>query len=194
MKTISIGCPVCILVVTLSAMLTGCSVHVDDKDKQNAKVDIQTPFANLKVNTDEKAVDNGIPVYPGARPRPQGDGDNHRANVNIAGIGFGLKVVAAEYLTDDAPEKVKSFYQDKLKRWGDVVVCKGHNDNGGYEHQGDNGSAKVNCSDSSGNGYEVKVGTNDNQHLVSIEPDGKGTRFGTVLIQVHGKNDKDGEL
>jgi hypothetical protein len=176
-------------------LLTGCSIHVDDKDKNNEKVDIKTPFANLNVNTDEKAADNGIPVYPGARPRPKSDGDSHRANVNIAGIGFGVKVIAAEYLSDDSPDKLKNFYEDKLKRWGDVVVCKGHNDHGsGYEHHGDNGKAKVNCSDSSGDGWEVKVGTNDNQHLVSIQPDGKGSRFGTVLIQIHGKDDKDNEL
>ena len=29
-------------------LLGACSINVDDKDKKNAKVDIQTPFANLK--------------------------------------------------------------------------------------------------------------------------------------------------
>jgi hypothetical protein len=183
------------VLVYLAITLTACSIHVDDKDKKNEKVDIQTPFANLKVDTNEKAADNGIPVYPGARPRPRSDGDSHHADVNIAGIGFGLRVVAAEFLSDDSPDKVKSFYEDKLKRWGDVVVCKGHNDHGtSYKHRGDNGKEKVNCSDSSGDGWEVKVGTNDNQHLVSIQPDGNGSRFGTVLIQIHGKDDKEGEL
>lgn len=195
MKNFVIRFSAVLVVFYLAAVASGCSIHVDDKDKKNEKVDIQTPFANLKVDTNEKAADNGIPVYPGSRPRPQSDGDSHRANVNIAGIGFGLKVVAAEFLTDDDPDKVKTFYQDKLKRWGDVVVCKGHNDSGGnYGHHGDKGGEKVSCGDSSGDGWEVKVGTNDNQHLVSIQPDGKGSRFGTVLIQIHGKNDKDGEL
>ena len=179
-----------IVLCSLVLLLTGCSVHVDDKDQQNKKVDIQTPFANLKVDTNQKSADNGIPVYPGARPRPESSGDTHHANVNIAGMGFGLKVVAAEFVTDDSPDKVKTFYEDKLKKWGDVVVCKGHNDNGSGHH-GDNGNEKVSCGDASGDGWEVKVGTNDNQHLVSIQPDGKGTRFGTVLIQMHGK---EGEL
>jgi len=194
MKSIAIRFLMSAFLITLVAMLPACSIHVDDKDKKNAKVDIQTPLANLKVDTNEKSADNGIPVYPGARPRPQNDGDTHRANVNIAGFGFGLKVIAAEYLTDDPPDKVRDFYQDKMKRFGDVVVCKGHNDNGsnyGVKTHGKDGDAKVSCSGNSGDGWEVKVGTNDNQHLVAIQPDGSGTRFGTVLIQTHGK---EGEL
>ena len=36
-------------------LLGGCSVNVDDKDKKNEKVDIRTPFANLKVDSSEKS-------------------------------------------------------------------------------------------------------------------------------------------
>jgi hypothetical protein len=192
MNSIVIKLLIAASLLTAVVMLPGCSVNVDDKDKKNPKVDIQTPLANLKVNTDEKSVDNGIPVYPGARARPQSDGDSHRANVNIAGFGFGLKVIAAEYLTDDSPDKVRDFYQGKLKKFGDVIVCKGHSEKGSdYGIHGKNGGESVSCGDSSGDGWEVKVGTNDNQHLVAIQPDGSGTRFGTVLIQTHGK---EGEL
>ena len=90
-------------------LLAACSIQVSDKDKEKQKVDIQTPIANLKVDTSPQATDNGIPVYPGAKPREADkDGDKHRANVNIGGLGFGLKVIAAEYVTPDSPEKVKS--------------------------------------------------------------------------------------
>ena len=51
---------------------------------------------------------------------------------------------------------------------------------------------KLSCEDSKGDGWEIKTGTSDNQHLVSIEPNGSGTRFGTVFIRTHGKDsDKD---
>src|SRR5499427_7680395 len=94
----------------LSLLLSACSIKVDDKDKEAKKVDIQTPLANLKVDTSQTSTDNGIPVYPGATPRPA-EGDNqHRANVNISALGFGVKVVANEYVTPDSPEKVKDFY------------------------------------------------------------------------------------
>ncbi len=191
------------VVIAAAALLlvSACSVHVDDKDKKNEKVDIQTPFANLKVDSSAKAVDNGIPVYPGAKLRPaEKDGDNHSANINLGAFGFGLKVIAAEYDTPDSPDKVKAFYQDKMKSFGTVLVCNGHSSNGSDTHvyhlnahkdNGDN-DKKLNCSDSSGDGWEIKTGTNDNQHLVSIEPNGSGTRFGTVFIRTRGDDsDKD---
>ena len=174
---------------SVALLLAACSINVDDKDKKNEKVDIQTPFANLKVNTGDKAADNGIPVYPGAHLRPADNGDNHSANIDMGAMGFGLKVIAAEYETDDPPEKVKSFYQDKLKTFGDVLVCNGHS-GGSDVHMGSHGEdadKKLTCKDTHGDGWEIKSGTSDDEHLVSIEPHGSGTRFGTVLIRTHGK-------
>ena len=178
-----------LIATAATLLLAACSISVDDKDKKNEKVDIQSPLGNIKVNTDEKAVaDNGIPVYPGAHLRPAENGDNHAANVNIGAMGFGLKVVAAEYDTDDSPEKVKSFYVDKMKKFGDVLVCQGHN-GGSDVHMNPKGGEdnKLNCKDSHGDGWEIKTGTSENQHLVSIQPRGSGTRFGTVWIETHGK-------
>ena len=178
-----------LIMASIAVLLAACSIHVDDKDKKNEKVDIQTPFANLKVDTGDKAADNGIPVYPGAHLRPEENGDNHSANINIGAAGFGLKVIAAEYETDDSPEKVKSFYLDKLKSFGDVLVCSGHS-GGSDVHVGSHGDGqdqKLTCKDTHGNGWELKTGTSDNEHLVSIEPRGTGTRFGTVLVRTHSK-------
>jgi hypothetical protein len=174
---------------SIAVLLAACSIHVDDKDKKNEKVDIQTPFANLKVDTGDKAADNGIPVYPGAHLRPEENGDNHSANINIGAAGFGLKVIAAEYETDDSPEKVKSFYLDKLKSFGDVLVCSGHSGSSDVHvgSHGDGQDQKLTCKDTHGDGWELKTGTSDNEHLVSIEPRGSGTRFGTVLVRTHGK-------
>jgi hypothetical protein len=178
-----------LVLASLAVLLAACSIHVDDKDKKNEKVDIQTPFANLKVDTNEKAADSGIPVYPGARPRPADNGDNHAANINIGAVGFGLKVIAAEYETDDSPEKVKAFYEDKLKTFGEVLVCNGHS--GGSDvhvgRHGDEEDQKLTCKGTHGDGWELKTGTSENEHLVSIEPHGSGTRFGTVLIRTHSK-------
>ncbi len=200
MKTATMSVAVMIAAVAL-LLLSACSIHVDDKDKKDEKVDIQTPFANLKVDSSDKAVNNGIPVYPGAKLRPADkDGDNHSANINLGAFGFGLKVIAAEYETNDSPDKVKAFYQDKMKSFGTVLVCNGHSSSGSDTHvyhlnahkgDGDN-DKKLDCSDTSGDGWEIKTGTGDNEHLVSIEPNGSGTRFGTVYIRTHGKDsDKD---
>lgn len=179
------------VIASMVLLLGACSVSVDDKDKKNEKVDIKTPFANLKVDSSDKSVDNGIPVYPGAHLRPPDkDGDNHSANINLGAMGFGLKVIAAEYETGDSPDKVKAFYEDKMKRFGGVLVCNGHSGGGSDIHisKNKNDDGKLSCSDTSGDGWEIKAGTSDDEHLVSIEPNGSGTRFGTVLVQTKGKD------
>jgi hypothetical protein len=173
----------------LLLLVSACSIKVDDKDKEAKKVDIQTPLANLKVDTSPASTDNGIPVYPGAKPRPAENGDSHRANVNIGGIGFGIKVIAAEFVTPDPPDKVKAFYLEKLAQYGKVLECKGtggeHHDHGDWNSE--EADKPVSCGGESGEGWELKTGTNRNQHLVAIKPDGSGTRFGTVYINIHGK-------
>jgi hypothetical protein len=191
MKKIAIQALFVLLMASLLLLISACSVSVDDKDKKDGKVDIQTPFANLKVDSTDKAVDNGIPVYPGAHRRPEENGDNHGANINIGAMGFGLKVIAVEYETDDSPEKVKAFYEDKMKAFGTPLVCNGHSSDSDVHisDKKDKDDKKLNCSDSSGNGWEIKTGTSDNQHLVSIEPHAGGTRFGTVFIQTRGKRE-----
>lgn len=176
---------------TIGAMLllvSACSIKVDDKDKEAKKVDIQTPLANLKVDTSAASTDNGIPVYPGATPRPEENGDKHRANVNIGAMGFGLKVIAAEFVTPDSPDKVKAFYVDKLAKFGKVLECSGGGDGADIDtNKHDDLDKPVTCDKSKGEGWELKTGTNGNQHLVAIKPDGSGSRFGTVLVQIHGK-------
>jgi len=112
-------------------------------------------------------------------------------------------VIAAEYETDDSPEKVKAFYLEKMKKFGPTLVCNGHS--GGSDiHMnvhGENKDTKLSCDDkvvvgtgsgvvsSSSSGWEIKAGTSDDEHLVSIEPHGSGTRFSTVLVQTRGKQD-----
>lgn len=196
MNTVATKTLLTTVIASMVLLLGACSISVDDKDKKNEKVDIKTPFASLKVDSSDKAAtDNGIPVYPGAHLRPpEKDGDSHSANVNLGAMGFGLKVIAAEYETSDSPDKVKAFYEDKMKHFGSVLICNGHSDGGSDIHLSfdkkdrDNDNGKLSCKDTSGNGWEIKAGTSDNEHLVSIEPNGSGTRFGTVLVQTKGKD------
>jgi hypothetical protein len=78
-----------------------------------------------------------------------------------------------------------------MKKFGTTLVCSGHS-GGSDVHMnihGENKDKKLSCSDTSGDGWEIKAGSSDDEHLVSIEPHGSGTRFGTVLVQTHGKQD-----
>ncbi len=165
-----------------AALVLGCSVSTkSSEEKKGSKVDIDSPVGSLHVQTDDRARhDTGITVYPGARPAPPDEHDSSAANVNLGFAGFGLKVTAVKYLTDDPPEKVLEFYRKDLNKFGKVVECKG----GDIDlHSGKNGQ-EITCSHHGGSDKtELGTGDSSNSHSVSVRPKGKGTEFGLVYIQ-----------
>ncbi len=180
-------------------LLAGCSVNVKKgKNGEEQNVDIRTPVGGIHVNTDAAVHDTGLPPYPGAREKPKGsDNDGNKANVNISSSFFGVKVVALEFLSDDPPEKVATFYRGQLKKYGGVLEChtsNRHGDPGDVDvnlgKDGDNHDNRLSCEHGGGSTLELKVGTKDNQHIVSISPQekGKGTDFALVYVQTRGGN------
>lgn len=170
--------------------LNGCTVNVKDKKQgdQSNKLDVETPVGGFHVNEQADVRDTGLTVYPGAKQKAKTDDDSKSANVNISSSFFGLKVVAIEYESDDSPSKVINFYRDELKKFGNVVQCR--TDKQGNDISvslGDKGSKEVSCAGNSGNIIELKVGTEDNQRLVSVGPSGTGSDFSLVYIHARGK-------
>ena len=182
-----------VVVLTMLVILPGCKINVKkDAAEQDKRVDISTLIGGIHVSNGLDARDLGVAVYPGARPRQEKDNDQKGANVNISSPYFGIKVAAQEYESDDSMEKVISFYTDQLKRYGAVVKChgkwKGKDANAQVGHDSGKHSHEVTCDkDSSGDSIELKVGTEENQHLVAIEPQGKGCKFALVRVEVRGE-------
>jgi len=174
----------------LATLLPACSINVKkEKNGEDKQVDINTPVGGIHVSKDANVADVGLAVYPGARLK-QGDsnGNDKSANVNISSFGFGLKVVALEYQSDDSPAKLIAYYKDQLKKYGKVLECHtSHFDVNPDMKDSDHGSHELTCEGSSGNNVELKVGTKENQHIVAVEPDGKGSSFSLVYVRTHGK-------
>jgi hypothetical protein len=174
-------------------LVSACSVNVQkEASGQDKQVDIKTLLGGIHVSKQADVSDVGLAVYPGARLREKdSDGSGKSANVNISGFGYGLKVVALEYESDDAPGKVLSFYRDQLKKYGSVLEC--HTSRGNWNvnagsHGAKHGSNELTCDGSGGNETELKVGKQDDQHIVAIEPEGKGSSFSLVYVRTHGKD------
>jgi len=173
------------------ALLPACSISVKDKNgSENSKVDIETPIGGIHVDEEADVRDTGLAVYPGARKKQKTqDHDSKSANVNISSSIFGVKVVALEYESDDPPDKIVSFYRDQLTKYGHVIECRTNKHGGSLTVKaGEHASDEVKCEGSnSGNIVELKVGTESNQHLVSVEPAGKGSDFALVYVLTRGK-------
>ena len=175
------------LIATVLLLLLGCSVNVKkDHNGEDKNVDITTPFGGIHVNNNADARDTGLSVYPGARLKPKdGEHDEKSANVELSAGDYGLKVVAVQYLTDDAPAKVIAYYQDQLKKYGKVLLCRtSHGTNYNYDRDSD----ELKCDgDDGGKTTELKAGSKGNQHIVAVNPEGKGSDFALVYVRMRGK-------
>ena len=179
----------CALVALAMVFLSGCSVNVKkEADGEDKQVDISTPVGGIHVSKGVDPEEVGLAIYPGARLKEkEAGGDSKSANVNISGFGYGVRVVALEYESDDSPSKLVTFYKDQLKRYGDVLVCHtNHLDVDTDIKASGHGSHELTC-ESSGSNIELKVGSKENQHIVAVEPEGKGSSFSLVYVRTHGK-------
>src|ERR1700734_1602746 len=104
-------------------VLPACSINANDKSQDGEKqVDIKSPIGDLHVSEQADIRDAGLTLYPGAKPAPKDDSDNKKsANVNLSVPGFSMKVVAAEFLSDDAPDKIIAFYNKDLQKYGKPI-------------------------------------------------------------------------
>ena len=184
-------------IITLVAVLvmSACSINVKKNENgEDKKVDIETPVGGLHVSKNADVRDTGLPVYPGARVKQkEANGEEKSANVNISSGLFGLKVVAIEYESDDPPEKLITYYTDKLKKYGSVLECHGssNDDDVDVNSHDSKDPNKLKCKgNNTGNKVELKVGTEDNQRIVAVEPaeKGKGSTFALVYVQTRGKD------
>ena len=181
----------CLAVFASVWLLPACSVNVKKQaNGEEKQVDIKTLVGDIHVSKLADVSDTGLAVYPGARLKEKGvNGDEKSANVNISGFGFGIKVVALQYESDATPEQLLAFYKDQLKKYGNVLECHSANHlNLDTKRSDKSDSHELTCSGSRGNHIELKVGTRENQHIVAVEPEGKGSSFSLVYVRTHGKD------
>jgi hypothetical protein len=187
----------CLLVC---ALLSGCRVH-NSKNGSKDDVAIDTPFGSMKVATDKSAdtAAIGLTAYPGAVPVADSkDSDSNNANINMSFGSFHLGVRAAGFQTSDQPEKVLAFYRKDLARYGDVIECS-HDKPVGQPTRTSQGlvcSDKGNTTkittdtnglhinDSKSAGLELRAGSQQHQHIVSVEQKDGGTKIGLVALDL----------
>jgi hypothetical protein len=181
-------------VMALSAvMMIGCRID-SRKNGDNDNVKIATPFGGMQVKTNDAAVQEGmgLPVYPGAELVKKKDKDSGSADVNFSFGGFQLRVKAASYRSADGPDKLTAFYRQALTKYGDVIQCSNNKPVGTLTRT----SAGLTCDNDKENHVklsedlsgktELKAGSKQHQHIVAIDPDGSGTKFGLVALDLPG--------
>jgi hypothetical protein len=178
------------LTLALLAALT-LPLYAQQSDSKDKPFDVRSSVGDMHVGKDADAAKQGLPLYPGARPKREKDNDP--LNFGILTESFGMNLIVAEYESDDPPAKVIDFYRDKLKKYGKVLECHSQKHGGDVEAHEDSKDSKeskeLKCEENSGPVTELKVGTEDNQHVIAVEPGdaGKGSTFALVYLHTRGK-------
>ena len=178
-------------VIAAAGLMSGCRIE-SDKKNGNDNVKIATPFGGMTVKTNDDAAEGlGLPVYPGAELVKK-DKNNGAADVNMSFGSFQLRVKAASYRTTDSPDQVTTFYRKALGRFGDVIQCQNNKPVGsptqtteGLTCEGGDKN-HVSVSDDMSGKLEMKAGSKQHQHIVAIDPEGSGTKFGLVALDLPG--------
>jgi len=181
--------PLALLATTF--MVTGCRVEQKGTNG-NDDVKIETPLGGLKVKTNDAVVvgDIGLSVYPGSTVVKQHK-DNGAADVDVHFGDFRLRVKAVSYRTPDSPDKVKDYYRKELARYGDVIECKDNravgtptrtNEGLTCDSNKENHVTISNVPDHAD--IELKAGGKSHQHIVAVEKEAEGTKFGLVALDL----------
>ncbi|HEY1965313.1 MAG TPA: hypothetical protein VGG59_10305 [Acidobacteriaceae bacterium] len=179
-------------IIAATALMNGCRIE-SDKHGDNDNVKIATPFGGMTVKTNDAAVVDGLglPVYPGANLVKK-DKNNGAADVNMSFGSFQLRVKAASYRTTDSPDQVTAFYRKSLGRYGDVIQCQNDKAVGTPTRTAEgltcdnNKDNHVYVNDDESGKLELKAGSKQHQHIVAIDPEGNGTKFGLVALDLPG--------
>ncbi|HXC95624.1 MAG TPA: hypothetical protein VNU92_07975 [Edaphobacter sp.] len=178
--------------IAATSLVIGCRIE-SDKKNGNDNVKIATPFGGMTVKTNDNVVTEGLglPVYPGAELVKK-DKNNGAADVNMSFGSFQLRVKAASYRTKDSPDEVTAFYRKALERYGDVIQCQNDRPTGtttrtaeGLTCDNDKQNHVYVNDDESGK-LELKAGSKQHQHIVAIDAEGNGTKFGLVSLDLPG--------
>jgi hypothetical protein len=183
-----------VFAVTMAALAI-LPVFSQDSNTHDKNLDVRSSVGDLHVGKDADAKKMGLPLYPGAQLKGE-DENQDRANLSILTDAFGMKLLVAKYVSNDAPAKVLDFYRDKLKKYGKVLECHSqkHGDDVDVRDEDkdtkESKSKELKCDEDSGPVVELKVGTEDNQHVVAVEPadSGKGSTFSLVYVYTRGKH------
>ena len=136
----------------------------------------------IQGNARTEAADVGLPVYAGAVPYKDGSDDKAGVSFGAWAGGFGLQIHALKFRSAASPERVAAFYLKALGRYGVVLDCR----DPANRIKPPKDSDKLSCEASAPKpgDVEYRVGTAKSFRVVSVRPDGEGSRFDMASIDL----------
>jgi hypothetical protein len=147
---------------------------------------------SLHANDRSSAAAIGLPDYPGATVKPKtngGDSDSADLGFQWGDSNFQLKV--AKFHAHDDAARVYAFYRKALGRYGDVLECNhGHavgslqQTSSGLQCEDKHGGSFSLNGDKTSDDHELRAGEPHRFRIVSAKPEGNGTDFTLLYVEV----------
>lgn len=135
----------------------------------------------IKGHDRTQAADIGLPVYAGAQPYRDSEGDKPAATLGLWAGVFGLELDVMKFRVAAEPQRVAAFYADALARYGTVLDCR----DAAARVKPPKDSDRLSCDSAPAAGdYEYRVGSARQFRVVSVKRDGGGARFDLVRIDL----------
>lgn len=177
-------CPLAGALVACAPLLCPSHANAQTKSSKDSQGDVDAGI-RLRMQVSEKEI--GLPIYPGAKPHKDSQGDSPAANLGLWGNNFGFKVVLLKLESPDAPAKVAAFYQKALAKYGKVLDCSDGSKKTDDSSKKSSPNA-LTCDDDTPQTGELsfKSGTKNKQHIVAIDAKPPGSVFYLLLLDTRG--------
>jgi hypothetical protein len=142
----------------------------------------------LHASSNVSASTIGLPEFPGARARSDGENDS-TADLGLTFGNVHFRLLVSHYTTSASPSRVLDFYRTPLSRYGDVLECEGGRAVGSLTRT----SSGLTCADdqhggttgNDGSARQLEAGTPERFRIVAVEPSNEGpTRFTLLFMEV----------
>lgn len=138
--------------------------------------------AGVELNDRSSPADVGLPAYPGATIRRDKPDDGEGLNLSLWGGSLGFKLALVKFSTGDPVDKVAAYYREAMARHGTVLDCTGPRP--AAPAAPDKKVLACNKDDKGEPGGKLyKVGTPQQQRIVSIKPVGGRVEFEMVRVE-----------
>ena len=135
--------------------------------------------AGIVVSGKADSRDIGLPLYPGSKPAHDDSKDSQAARLGLWGGGSGFKMAVLKMASSDSMEKVAAFYKKALAQYGKILDCTNAPADADKKDSG-----ALTCGDDHPDkgGRLFKSGSKENQHIVAVQPSGKGSLYQLVAL------------
>jgi len=148
--------------------------------------------AGIEIKAEASMREIGLPIYPGARPQIDREGDEPAVSMGLWGGMFGFKLQVNKFQSADDVEAVAAYYREAMAKHGTVLDCSAPpakavriNKDSKDDKDDDN---RLSCKDDKpeAGGRLYKVGSKKNFRVVAIKPVATGVHFQVLRITLGG--------